>query len=197
MLQLGLATEKQVSDLPAVIFNSESFTGNGMLTQERLKEILDYDEVIGEFYWKVSKARNIHIGDTAGHKRKSGYVFIAIDSKGYMAHRLVWLYMTGKLPNYPIEQIDHINGIKDDNSFNNLRLVDEQDQHKNVSLQCNNKSGYRGVCWKEVTKTWYVDISSEGVRTHLGSFKNKDKAILARKKAEFELGFHENHGREQ
>lgn len=37
-----------------------------IITQERLKELLTYNEKEGKFYWKVSPSNNIKIGDEAG-----------------------------------------------------------------------------------------------------------------------------------
>ncbi|MFW4291481.1 HNH endonuclease [Salmonella enterica subsp. enterica serovar Paratyphi C] len=46
-----------------------------------------------------------------------GYIRIYINKKWYLAHRLAWLYVTGK---WPINVIDHINRNKADNRFINL-----------------------------------------------------------------------------
>lgn len=61
----------------------------------------------------------------------------------YKAHRLAWLYITGQ---WPIDQIDHINGIRSDNRFCNLREIDlTGNSHQRNKPPKNNKSGFIGV----------------------------------------------------
>jgi hypothetical protein len=79
-----------------------------VLTQERIKELLDYDPDTGIFKWKISKARSIKVNNIAGGAEQGKYHRIRIDGKNYVAHRLAWLYVYGK---WPDEYIDHINCI--------------------------------------------------------------------------------------
>ena len=88
-----------------------------MITQEELKELLDYNPETGLFTWNVYN--NIKNKTTAG-TFNDGYIQIKIKQKIYQAHRLAWLYVYGE---WPKGQIDHINGIRDDNRIENLRDV--------------------------------------------------------------------------
>ena len=87
-----------------------------MLNQKRLKEVLTYDSETGIFVWRSKKSRNK--GKVAGHLRSDGYVAITVDSKLYRAHRLAWLYVHSYFPEH---DIDHMNGVRDDNRLVNLR----------------------------------------------------------------------------
>ena len=91
---------------------------NKKLTQKKLKKILKYNSETGVFTWLVSKSgikRKL-----AGSIDREGYRRIGIEGKNYSASRLVWLYMEGYFPEY---QIDHINRIKNDDRWENLRHV--------------------------------------------------------------------------
>jgi HNH endonuclease len=55
----------------------------------------------------------------ARYINSDGYRVIEIDETEYFAHDLAWLWMTGE---FPKGQIEHINGIKDDNRWCNLRI---------------------------------------------------------------------------
>ena len=114
-----------------------------MLTQERLKKILNYDPETGVFEWKTRTANCIHVGDVAGNNDKYGYWQIQVDGKCYFAHRLAWLYVYGV---WPENHIDHIDGIKNNNRIVNLRdvtcLVNSQNQR---NAHCINRVGMLGV----------------------------------------------------
>ena len=146
-----------------------------MLTLQRLKERLSYDQNTGLFTWKQSPARRIKIGDVAGTK-SNGYIRIFIDSQGYSAHRLAWFYVYGEWPSH---QIDHINRIKDDNSILNLRDISVRENAQNRLHQINSKSGNKGVSWIERDKKWASKIMANGKEFYLGAFKDMEHAIVA------------------
>ena len=104
------------------------------LTQKRLKELLDYDPKTGIFTWKYAN-NNRKAGSKAGYKAKDGYIAISIDSKRYLAHRLVWLFVYGHFPKY---DIDHINRIRDDNRIENLQKAELSDVYYHISKHKSN-----------------------------------------------------------
>ena len=157
------------------------------ITQKQLKEILHYNPDTGVFTRKILLGGQMP-GSIAGNNHHSGYIYISIKKKHYSSHRLAFLYMHGYMP----EQIDHINGIRDDNRIINLRHSSHEINMKNKAKYKNNTSGYAGVVWRKDTKKWRVIIGT----ISLGSFKDKDEAIRVRKEAEIKYGYHENHGRD-
>jgi len=160
-----------------------------MLTQSKLKYLLEYDQQTGDFTWLVNKG-SVPAGRKAGYLNH-GYHRIMIDKQFYEAHRLAWLYMTGE---FPEDQIDHINHIRNDNRWSNLRSATSSINCKNRSRGCNNKSGITGIYWHKNNSTWRTRIMHKGKDIDLGCFKDKFEAICARKSAEFKYGFHMNHG---
>lgn len=138
-----------------------------MLTQNRLKELFSYDPVSGIF------TRNIYVrgqGNKAGTITAKGYLSIGIDGKHYLAHRLAFLYMTGK---WPKEHVDHKNEIKLDNSWNNLRDCTRSENFKNTGPRKNNKLGVKGV---SKNKNGYL------VMFCVGTYKTLDEAKAAYEK---------------
>ena len=87
-----------------------------MITQSKLKELLHYDPETGHFYWKIRRGR-CRKWFRAGTLHIRGYRKIGINGHPYFEHKLAWLYMNGT---WPTSSMAHINGIRDDNSINNL-----------------------------------------------------------------------------
>ena len=156
-----------------------------MITQERLKELFNYDPLVGLFIRKVSRP-SCKKGSIAGTDNK-GYVKICVDKKRFFAHRLAWMYMYGE---WPRKEIDHLNHIKDDNRIINLRDVSRSDNARNFPLFLTNTSGYSGLYFNKKKKRWVVQLLQK-VRKE---FENKKEAIIFCKKMKKELGFHKNHG---
>ena len=161
-----------------------------MLTQERLKEILHYCPEIGAFTWLKSMGR-CRAGGFAGCKDLHGYIMVGIDKKLYAAHRLAFLYMTGSLPK---DHTDHINQVRHDNRWKNIREVTQAGNNKNKSVRKDNKSGFNGVYWCKHLNKWVSQIGIDGKIISLGNFMEKSDAIEARKAANIKYGFHTNHG---
>lgn len=157
-----------------------------MLTQERLKELLHYDETTGLFTWRVAR-KGVISGAVAGTWRPDGYRVIRIDGCLYLAHRLAWLYFYGELP--PAE-IDHISGRKHDNSIGNLRPATRSENMLNVHIQSNNTSGFKGVHWHRGKTKWQAMAGLNGVRHHLGYFPTAEQASEA-----YQAFARQNHGK--
>ena len=88
------------------------------LTAARLRELLQYDPETGVFTRLVKTSNGIKVGDVAGTADARGYILIRVDGWLHLAHRLAWLHMTCE---WPKGMIDHINGVRDDNRWSNLR----------------------------------------------------------------------------
>lgn len=157
-----------------------------ILTQDELKSQLHYNHETGIFIWIVSPSNNIKAGSVAGGKHHNGYIYIKINYKTYSAHRLAWLYMTGR---FPLNEIDHRNGIKDANWISNLKDVTHSENLQNKYIaQKNNKCGILGV--SPNGKNWRASIRYKGKTISLGTFKFVEQAHSAYLIAKRDL--HEN-----
>jgi len=162
-----------------------------MNTQIELKQQVKYNPTTGVFTWIVSKSKIQKHANAGTLDKSDGYRKITINGTQYKEHRLAVLYMTGQFPKH---QVDHINHIRHDNRWCNLREVTHSQNGKNQKLSILNTTGVSGLHWYEATKKWQVSIRVSGKKKHLGYFINKDDAISARHKAEVKYGFHKNHG---
>lgn len=160
------------------------------LTQNKLKELLNYNPNTGVFTWLVARGGNF-TGVTAGSTTARGYITIRVNTQAYQAHRLAYLYMTGE---FPLNDIDHINHVPDDNRWENLRAVTHKENLMNQLIRINNTSGCMGVHWNKKNTNWLVRIMNKGKYISIGSFNNLGDAVAARKAAEIEYGYHANHG---
>lgn len=148
------------------------------LSQTRLKELLSYNKRSGVFVWIKSNSNRRLPKSIAGNKSPNGYIKIKIDGKTYLAHRLVWIYIYGEIAEYM--QIDHINGIKDDNKIKNLRCVTSAENQQNIKkANSNNTSGFLGVTKNKHGSTFQSEIRVFGKRIYLGNFSTADEAYLA------------------
>lgn len=144
------------------------------ITQAELKRLLKYDPLTGIFTWAIARGK-MRIGDVAGRKGSSRYIQIGIHGVLHYAHRLAWLYMTGKHSTGPI---DHIDGDKQNNSFVNLREVtrSENQQNRQLKAQCNSRSGLLGVQWYGPTGKWRAMIRVNNKRISLGYYATPEEA---------------------
>ena len=153
------------------------FIGQKMITQERLMELLHYDQITGVFTRKVQTCSRVKIGMVAGCADRHGHLLCHLDGKRYSMHRLAWLYMTGSFPD---GEIDHISGEKSDNRFSNLRDVNRATNMQNiVRASSNNKTGLLGVVANKKLGNFMARIRVDGRNMHLGTFKTADDAHIA------------------
>ena len=159
-----------------------------MLTQAYLKELLHYNQDTGVFTNLTNRAPTIKVGDISGFTRKDNYVVIKIKSKAYKAHRLAWLYIHGE---FPINLIDHINGIRNDNRISNLREATNRQNIQNLkSPRKDNKSGYLGVSYRKDCGKWRATLFFNGQNKSLGDYDTPEIASEVYLKAKRQ--FHEH-----
>ncbi len=144
-----------------------------------------YDPDTGILYGRGCKA--------IGSVSNTGYLMVEINKKHRTLHRFIFELQGIEIPEGM--QVDHINGIKTDNRWDNLRLVSPRDNAKNRATSTLNTSGTIGVCWHKANNRWFAQIHVDGHKTYLGSFVEFSDAVNARKNAEVLYGYHENHGR--
>lgn len=138
---------------------------------EEVRDRIYYEPETGEVYWiKPSKYKYYLKGAEAGYySKQSGYYDIKFIGKSFRLHRIIWLYMTGE---WPKGQIDHINQVRSDNRWLNLRdVTNRQNSHNRKS---NNK--YIGV-YKRGLNRWEAQTTFEGKCYYLGSFNSEQKAL--------------------
>ena len=178
---------------------------------DALRKLLRYDPESGKLFWRKRDVSLFEVSDkmTLDHKcsvwnsryagmesfkviNSHGYLRGIIFNHQYLAHRVIFALQAGV---WTDNMMDHINGIKTDNRWINLRSVTNQENCRNASIRSDNSSGVVGLSWYDKSQKWRVNIRISGVQKHLGYFADKDDAINARAAADIKYGFHKNHGR--
>lgn len=149
-----------------------------------LREVLKYDPMTGIFTWNKKMSSRALAGNPAGCIR-NGYVTIDLFGKRYQAHRLAMIYTYGHCDS---KDVDHINGIKNDNRIENLRFATRSENKQNrLTTQPNNKSGYTGVDWHKYSNGWRATITTMRKQKHLGIFATPEEAYAAYVEAKRQL----------
>lgn len=147
-----------------------------MLTQIRLKELLDYDPETGQFTWRVTRSNKVRAGDFAGCIAHGRYQ-IQIDYSIYYAARLAVLWMTGELPE---NQVDHINCNPTDNRWDNLRPADDFQNGANRQARKGKKySDLKGVTFNKRKGRFEAAIRKNYRLIFLGYFDTAEEAHAA------------------
>ena len=164
------------------------------LTQDRVKELFDYDPESGVVTRKITTGKRAIKGVVVGSLCSQGYLVVRIDYKQYKLHRIIWLWMTGR---WPDPEVDHENQIRDDNKWKNLRRATRLQNGRNQKLPKRNQSGVCGVSWHKSCRKWLARITVNGKSVYLGTFALLEDARSAREHAEEKYNFHPNHGKIQ
>lgn len=145
------------------------------LTQERIKELLHYDPETGVFTWLVDRRYAVKAGQRAGYLSASGYRQLKVDDCLCLEHRLAFLYMLGRIPP---EQVDHINQVKSDNRWCNLREASHGQNVANRGYTRRKNQLPRGVkpTYGNRFEAW---LNVKGKRRYLGSYDTAEQASEA------------------
>jgi hypothetical protein len=136
-----------------------------MLTQQRLKELLEYSPYTGLWY---KRSTGVRTGSITG----SGYYRIIIEGKRYKSSRLAFLYMIG---DWPKEHVDHINLDKTDDRWFNLREATRSQNMGNTRKMRTNTSGFKGVTWCSAKRKWQSQLRNK----FIGRFSTPQEAHSA------------------
>jgi len=160
------------------------------LTQERLKEILNYNSDTGIFTWRYYRQgiKRNRVAGSIDNAKGNGYRRIKTNETSYTCSRLAFLYMEGYFPEH---EVDHINRIRHDDRWCNLRHVTKQCNMRNCSVSKNNNSSITGVIWYKDRSKWGAQIRHNYKNSHLGFYEEKKDAARARWEAEKEYGWPE------
>lgn len=154
------------------------------LTAEKVLSLMRYEPETGLFIRLKTVARK-HKGSQAGGIRPNGYRIIVIGRFQYLAHRLAWLVTHGS---WPITDIAHIDGDRDNNRIANL--CQSSATHRGQSrtqAKTGTVSGLLGVAWSESHKKWRASIMANGKSPFLGRYDTKEQAHAAYLAAKAEL----------
>ncbi len=128
-----------------------------MVTYDEVVRRFEYDPITGIFTHKLNKG-NARKGDVVGTLLSCGYLRTMIDGKSYWLHKLAFVFVTKAYPQF---EIDHINRVRTDNRFVNLRQATRSQNCGNSGVRRHNTSGFKGVFKHQ--KGWMVCIAGKYV----------------------------------
>jgi len=181
------------------------------MTPEYLHECFDYKPETGQLIWKKRPLHHFlserewklvntqKAGKVAGNERKRkdgiGYFYTKVNGFEMAVHSFILLMHGTEIPKGMC--VDHINGNKQDNRIENLRVVTTSTNAMNSKKRKTNTSGHHGIMWRKERSKWVVRLVVNG-KTHVcGHFDDIGEAVIARDKALVRLGFSELHGKER
>ena len=154
-----------------------------MHTFQQLNEWLLYRPATGAFVWKKTRSSKAVKGQLAGTLTEHGYVRIGFGGRFYLAHRLTFLFKTKR---WPVAEIDHINCLRWDNRWANLREATRTENAQNqLRAMCTSKLGVLGV--SAYRSRFKAQITVQKKQVHLGVFATVEEASAAYKEAKRKL----------
>ena len=168
-------------------------------TPAQVRQLLDYDPETGVLTWRTrskdwfegsaycaDRLANTFNKQFAGKeafacRNAKGYRYAKLIGRNEMGHRVAFAHFHGR---WPDDEIDHINGVRDDNRIANLREADR-------SLNMRNTHSVKGYCFEKGRRStpWSAYIAHEGKSIRLGRFATEAEAAAARRAAEERYGY--------
>jgi hypothetical protein len=146
-----------------------------MITAECLRELLHYAPVTGIWTRRVRTTNSVKVGDVVGCIHRFGDRIINISGHRFRASRLAWFYMKSE---WPKGDVDHINGDRADDRWQNLREASRAQNSMNVRMRVDNISGFKGVRWLRGRCKWPARIKLDGRERNVGYFDTAERAFI-------------------
>lgn len=158
---------------------------------ELLRKLLRYEPDTGLLFWRERDVEFFEDGYWKAdsycrtwNTQFSGKEALATNTDGYKtgvvlgfnlrSHRVIWAMENNK---WPIDEVDHIDGVRHHNKMENLREVSSQENSCNSSIRSDNTSGTVGVYFSKVSGKWQAYIKNNGKSVYLGIYINKADAM--------------------
>ncbi len=149
-----------------------------------LWELFAYKPLTGELVWLKAPSNRVRVGTPTGSTHMQGYVSTRVNGTSYLTHRLVWAWLHNQDPkNF---QVDHIDGNRVNNTWQNLRLATAAQNSFNSKTRKHNTTGVKGVRLLPSGR-FQVRIRKAGVTYMLGTFATAEQAADAYEKAAVQL----------
>ena len=176
-------TKKRIGIVMAIKELPDIETINNLLIVDVVQGIMTWRERTPDYY--MGKKRPPDWALKSWNAKNAGNLaFNGLDNNGYLrgqllgvyyqAHRMIFFVATGLQPRI----IDHRNGKKSDNRFENLRPSNHSSNAINSKLRVGS-SEYRGVSWCKRDSVWVAQIRHDNKRERLGNFKSEVEAAKA------------------
>lgn len=154
---------------------------------EELWHYFHYDPETGLLTAKTSR-NTCRAGMEVGGKCLSGHRQFRFFKRQMFVHRVAWKMATGE---EPVGQIDHINGIPDDNRLCNLRHTNHAGNMQNRTRPPSS-AAFKNV--RERNGKYVVTVSANGKKYNSKPFVALDEAVShARQMREILHGQHARH----
>lgn len=141
-----------------------------------LRSLFSYEPETGIVTRRRHAGTTARAGQVVGSLSGNGYLIVGIARRRLPLHRVIWALVHGS---WPSDQIDHINGVKTDNRFCNLRAADRAQNSQNIAIRTDNTSGHIGVSFFRRRQMWQAYINVRGKRENLGYFDTAEAAASA------------------
>lgn len=151
---------------------------NQDISIERLRTMLSYDAKDGSLRWAERRSATAAKGSLAGFINHKGYRMVGIDGKQYRAHRIILAMAAGQWPSDDLV-VDHIDGNRDNNRIENLRLCTHSENQHNRDIPSNNSTGLLGVSYDKADRNWRASICVGRKRSRIGNYATPEEAHQA------------------
>lgn len=163
-------------------------------SQDYLRQCFNYEPDTGLLVWRTRPIDHYQsakvwkiitkrcAGLTAGYRNKAGYIAVNLDGSMYLAHRIIVKLVEGE----DCEEVDHVDGIRHNNLWGNLRPTSTKNNRRNTRISSRNRSGFKGVHFYKSRNKYTAEIRVEQRTLHLGYFSNAEEAHAAYCKAGME-----------
>ena len=144
-------------------------------TQEGLLAVFEYEPETGRLYRKTKIGGRTLVTN----KCINGYGRTKYKGQPVKVSRVIWVMMTGEDPGSMT--VDHINRVRSDNRWCNLRLADLSLQQRNKGLHRTSTTGLKGAhrTSSGEGKPFSSSIMRDGKTTYLGRFDSAEEAHAA------------------
>lgn len=144
-----------------------------MIEAAELSDFISYDRESGLLVCVKRFGRKFKPGDVINSLHNKGYIAFYFKGEYVLGHRVAWAIENGE---WPDDEIDHRDGDRSNNKYENLRKATHAENMQNKAIQINNKSGIPGVWFERRTGRWRAEIQAGGRKISVGRFATKERA---------------------